>query len=423
MCGLIGYIGNDKFSVDKIKILMLYNLSRGVHSTGVFTLEDGINKFAISCDKFLANNEIKESNVFIGHTRAATSGVINNSNAHPFCYNDTITAHNGTIKNHWNILSRDKKDSSLFDVDSQVIASYLSEGWQILKDFDGAAAILHYKKDNPDILYAYRNSERPLFRGKYNNGCYFSSLEDSLMAIGCTQIKELKPECLYQFHRNSKIDTTKMVNKPYIKPREIQLGTHVYDSFKIGDYVYINEGYYAEEYGYVLAVTNNSLKVVVKLDSRECNVSISKDFVNNLSDYSIGDYIVAERRGINSKGEFLFDKGDIFTAEKIFWDQKSSSYMVTVEPLNGEGRYTWYKKNFRRMSRAELELLHDARDFDWMEFVVNVSDLANTLEPNNAERGFDKINAVLEKIDNGESLSEIELKILNNAKRDGLILG
>jgi len=63
-----------------------------------------------------------------------------------------------------------------------------------LKDFEGAAGLLWTKvKDNEfDKLYAFRNKERPLYRGIIkgegalieNRGMYLSSIEDSLSAIG-----------------------------------------------------------------------------------------------------------------------------------------------------------------------------------------------------------------------------------------------
>ena len=213
MCGIVSYCGADNFKVDNIKMLMLANMTRGVHSTGMFN--DGkITKEAVYAIDFLASNEIKPGKIFIGHDRAATIGnKTDNKNAHPFQFGTIVGVHNGTLKNHWQMVRSKVKGKTIadFNVDSEVLIYLIDqekENLSVLQDFEGAAALVWHDTDHPNRLYVFRNNERPLFRGYTDEGIYISSIENSLEMIGCKSIQEFKENYLYTLE-DGKITSTK----------------------------------------------------------------------------------------------------------------------------------------------------------------------------------------------------------------------
>lgn len=209
MCGLIGYSGKDPFDVDKIKVLMLWNgFERGVDSTGLYSPENGLSKSLLKSSKFLANpkeNIIKPDTLFIGHVRATTVGGTSLKNAHPFKRGNYILAHNGTLKNHWNLLNKNDISFSDYMVDSDILCGIIAKNnsFNVLREIDGAAALLITDTDKSDVLYVYRNNERPLYKGYINGNMYISSIEDSLKYIGCINIKEFKETFMYTIKNGS----------------------------------------------------------------------------------------------------------------------------------------------------------------------------------------------------------------------------
>lgn len=222
MCGIIAYSGNDNFLIDKITNLLLYNTTRGTDGSGWYN--DGkITKGKDDVFDLLKKNitNIKKEKIFIGHTRNATSGGKNDNNSHPFEYGSIIGVHNGSSKMLlYQLCQQYSLQFKDIDVDSQVLIQQLSlnNGYKILKEWDGPIAVVFVNKTTPDILYCFRNHERPLFRGKIGNNVYISSLEESLSIIGCEKIKEFKQDFLYKI-KDGKIIDTKLYKKslPIVK--------------------------------------------------------------------------------------------------------------------------------------------------------------------------------------------------------------
>lgn len=201
-CGLVGFSGKGKIDFMKLKFLLFWNsVERGRDATGIYTPESGIVKDNVEARKFLNNkkmvSKIKVSNLLIGHVRAKTVGANSVANAHPFEYGDLVGAHNGSLKNHWQIAKNYGFNMSQYDVDSQVLISALNENhknddqgdFEALSEYEGAAALLIYnKKDN--VLYACHDKERPLFYGYIKENMYISSIKDSLDLAGCENVTE-----------------------------------------------------------------------------------------------------------------------------------------------------------------------------------------------------------------------------------------
>lgn len=223
MCGLIGWAGKNpkQFNKYKFDILGIFNDSRGGDSCGVSTdgeIYYGIDKDSKHYKDFLVNKGYllpKTLPVVIGHTRRSSSGVINETNAHPFGFGvnekyesySFIGAHNGTLYNHDEFCKNYNVDINVKDsnevwmrrkIDSEVLLEciYKSKNFKVLSEYQGGAALLFYNILEPNVLYAFHGAskefingkeieERPLYYYKENkNSLYISSIAESLVAIG-----------------------------------------------------------------------------------------------------------------------------------------------------------------------------------------------------------------------------------------------
>jgi hypothetical protein len=243
MCGLIGFSGQSPFNPDKIRILMLANMTRGVDATGMYTNGTTV-KQAGNAIEFLAKNDVGLDVKFLGHCRASTFGAKGDpKNAHPFHYGDTIGMHNGTLKSLPDLAKIVDWKYADYEVDSQILVKAISVNKQIeaFKQLDGAAAVIWTKEDEPTTIYCYRNDERPLYRGVIaGEGMYLSSIEDSLHIIGCTGIKEVKIHCIYKI-TNGEIEQSTPIVIPVKKKEYSNYGTTVnyendYPDFDMDDW-------------------------------------------------------------------------------------------------------------------------------------------------------------------------------------------
>ncbi len=105
MCGIVGYIGDKNvypILIDGLKRLEY----RGYDSAGIALCNSKINVYkqkgkVSQLEKFVANKDVSGT-IGIGHTRWATHGEPNNTNAHPHVsYNGIFSiVHNGIIENY-----------------------------------------------------------------------------------------------------------------------------------------------------------------------------------------------------------------------------------------------------------------------------------------------------------------------------------
>src|SRR3954462_522183 len=122
MCGIVGVIGRANAAeclIDGLRRLEY----RGYDSAGIATLTNGSigrrraqGKIANLATR--VNAEPLEGNVGIGHTRWATHGVANESNAHPHSNGRVAVVHNGIIENFQELRSELEGKGHKFDSDT-----------------------------------------------------------------------------------------------------------------------------------------------------------------------------------------------------------------------------------------------------------------------------------------------------------------
>lgn len=188
MCGIVSYIGNKeakKILIEGLKSIEYRGYdSSGIsvaNGTGIDTIKNA-GKIA-ELEKLLNNNPAEsftKSTCGIGHTRWATHGEPNNTNAHPHQVPGVAIVHNGIIKNYLELKNQLTAEGAEFqtETDTEVIvklfAKYqkkLGKGnelealRQTIKDLDGtyALSLLCYDENGRKILVA--RNESPLVIG------------------------------------------------------------------------------------------------------------------------------------------------------------------------------------------------------------------------------------------------------------------
>lgn len=218
---MIGFSSTQPFDVQKIKTLILWNsLERGEDATGIYSPKNGLKKCLLKGSDFIINKnyEIEPDTMFMAHCRAKTIGLNTVNNAHPFERGNIILQHNGTIKNHYSLLSKYDLKYADYSVDSDVICGSINktQNTEPLSEIDGPAAIVYTDTNEEGVLKVFRNIDRPLFRGYCEEGMYISSIKESLIFIGCERIKEFNENYLYSIKDGLLISKPKLIlNKPY----------------------------------------------------------------------------------------------------------------------------------------------------------------------------------------------------------------
>ncbi|MGJ8562152.1 MAG: glutamine--fructose-6-phosphate transaminase (isomerizing) [Alphaproteobacteria bacterium] len=200
MCGIIGIAGTSNVTerlVDGLKRLEY----RGYDSSGIAVLDGGSLKRqrAEGKIKFLEaklDGENVDGSIGIAHTRWATHGVPNETNAHPHFAGRVGVVHNGIIENFLDV-REELKDHCEFvtETDTEVVAHLvnhaLNQGLSpidafstTLKKLKGAYAFGLIIDDHPDHIYAARAGS-PLAIGIGDGEMYVGS--DALALAQLTQ--------------------------------------------------------------------------------------------------------------------------------------------------------------------------------------------------------------------------------------------
>jgi glucosamine--fructose-6-phosphate aminotransferase (isomerizing) len=224
MCGIVGYIGYRE--VYPILINGLKRLEyRGYDSAGIAILNSKSHIYKCKgkvsdLEKHVSGNPI-HGNIGIGHTRWATHGEPNDTNAHP--HQSTggkfILIHNGIIENYAELKGRLKNLGFSFksETDSEVLANlieyvYLNGNVSAemavrvaLSQVEGAYGVVIMCTDEPDKLIAARKGS-PLVIGVGN--------DEYFLASDATPIVEYTKSVIYLSDQNVAVITrTELVLK------------------------------------------------------------------------------------------------------------------------------------------------------------------------------------------------------------------
>jgi len=230
MCGLVGFMGDpSQKHQDAFEDMLNMDVIRGPHSTGVVAVSQDrvfMTKKAVLppdlmySERYIENVDRRTYSNFLlmGHNRWATTGAVNNRNAHPFQHGHITLMHNGTLQ--WPIDYRQK-----FETDSEGIAYSLQQNedpQDTWSELFGAAALVWWDS-RKKTLNAIRNDERPLwFCPTKDNKSLFWSSEPWMLKAACARrnveidvnscFQPLEDE-LYSFSWNKKDSKVTFENK------------------------------------------------------------------------------------------------------------------------------------------------------------------------------------------------------------------
>ncbi len=180
MCGIVGYAGRK--NVIKNIMTGLKSLEyRGYDSAGIAYIENGeiiILKKAgpiKNLDKVLNYDSV--ASLGISHTRWATHGGANDTNAHPHKQGKITLVHNGIIENY-DVLKKELEEKNYIfksETDTEVAAAYIDYLYNSEKEmvkvlskitdiFKGSYAFNIINEDEPDTIYGIRK-DSPLIVG------------------------------------------------------------------------------------------------------------------------------------------------------------------------------------------------------------------------------------------------------------------
>ncbi len=243
MCGIVAYIGPRQ--AYPILINGLKRLEyRGYDSAGMALYNGGLNiyktKGKVSDLERHAKDKHIHGNIGIAHTRWATHGEPNDTNAHPHASqsNSIALIHNGIIENYA-LLRRELENrgySFRSTTDTEVLTN-LIEDIKNNEDVDlfeavrialnqvvGAYAIVVMESGSPDMLIAARKGS-PLVIG-IGNGEFFVASDATPIIEYTKNVVYLDDEEVALVHRNNELKIKTIRNKektPYVHQLEMSL--------------------------------------------------------------------------------------------------------------------------------------------------------------------------------------------------------
>src|SRR5713226_6051031 len=191
MCGIIGYVGPQGTDVTSILLDGLSKLEyRGYDSAGIAVLTSTgsleLHRRAGKLSNLVADVENgsrpKPGPLGIGHTRWATHGRPNDTNAHPHsdCTGVLTVVHNGIIENYTELRAELEGEGHTFrsETDTEILSHliercYFGEAQHdlelavrlALRAVNGSYAIAVVSSEQPDLLIGARYGGGPLIVG------------------------------------------------------------------------------------------------------------------------------------------------------------------------------------------------------------------------------------------------------------------
>lgn len=174
MCGIVGILGNEPVALSIVEALRRLEY-RGYDSAGVATLEGGKIERRRAPGKLRNLEALLQASPLnghsgIGHTRWATHGVPNETNAHPHISGDVVIVHNGIIENFFELKVELEAKGVKFatQTDTEVVAHLLAQERSkgvapveavknVLGRLRGAFALAIMFKSENDLMVGARN--------------------------------------------------------------------------------------------------------------------------------------------------------------------------------------------------------------------------------------------------------------------------
>lgn len=196
MCGIIGYVGEKRCSIDVIIDGLKHLEYRGYDSAGIAYVKD--NNVVIEREVGRISNlenvlKKDTSHIGIGHTRWATHGKPTKENAHPHKVGNITLVHNGIIDNFMELKSTLMSVGYNFksDTDTEVAAAYIDSLYKenndmikslsiCVNNFLGSYAFGIINELETDVLYALRK-DSPLIIGVGENENFIASDVPSIL--------------------------------------------------------------------------------------------------------------------------------------------------------------------------------------------------------------------------------------------------
>lgn len=187
MCGIVGYIGENKATPILIEGLKRLEY-RGYDSAGISVINENggvktVKKIGRieNLEKNIAQDNEIDGFCGIAHTRWATHGIVNELNAHPHfdCAKNIFLVHNGIIENYSELKEKLIKEGHKFvsQTDTEVVAHLIEKFFdgnlemaviQTLKNIKGTYGLAVISKKDPNKIVVAKNSS-PLIVGLGEN--------------------------------------------------------------------------------------------------------------------------------------------------------------------------------------------------------------------------------------------------------------
>ncbi|MGB0881532.1 MAG: glutamine--fructose-6-phosphate transaminase (isomerizing) [Vicingaceae bacterium] len=245
MCGIVAYVGDKQAYPIVIKGLKRLEY-RGYDSSGVALINNNnLNLYkkqgkVAELEKFAEGKDIT-STVGIGHTRWATHGAPNDTNAHPHYSKSKNLAiiHNGIIENYASLKKELIQRGHEFysDTDTEVLI-HLIEDIQYVAKVDlveavrialneviGAYAIVIISKDDPNTMIAAKKSS-PLVIGVGKEEDYYVASDATPFVEYTNEVVYLDDEQIAVIKKGEDLRLIDIKNQevtPYIQELELQL--------------------------------------------------------------------------------------------------------------------------------------------------------------------------------------------------------
>ncbi len=193
MCGIVGYIGQERRAVDVLVDGLRRLEYRGYDSAGVATLEGPAIEVRrakgklINLETVLRENPL-EGHIGLGHTRWATHGKPSERNAHPHRAGSVVIVHNGIIENYRALRTELEASGAeiLSDTDTELIAHLIDgrirEGKDLMTavrescaQLVGSYALGAMSDTDPAHIVAAKNGGSPIIVGQAEKQAFLGS--------------------------------------------------------------------------------------------------------------------------------------------------------------------------------------------------------------------------------------------------------